>query len=84
VIATARAKPFEARRKVEREGVATESPVIFTKVQHRQVENDAHESWICEGPVCTRYSLDAQTFCGAIDAWNSRDYYQAVESLGRK
>ena len=54
------------------------------QVQHRQVENDAHESWICEVPVCTRYSLDAQNLCGAIDAWNSRDYYQAVESLGRK
>jgi hypothetical protein len=28
--------------------------------------------------------LMLKTFCGAIDAWNSRDYYQAVESLGRK
>src|ERR1700733_6038572 len=54
------------------------------QVQHQQVENDEHESWICEVPVCTRYSLDAQNLCGAIDAWNSRDYYQAVESLGRK
>jgi hypothetical protein len=60
-------------------------PKIPSKVQRQLVENYAHESWICELPIRTQKSLDAQNIIGrAIDAWNSRDYHQAVESLGRK
>jgi hypothetical protein len=40
------------------------APTISTKVQHRLVEHDAHESWICEVQICTQNSRDAQNMFG--------------------
>ena len=60
MIAAARAKPLGGAQECRAGRRCDLVASYIDQVQHRQVENDAHEFWICEVPVCTRYSLDDQ------------------------
>jgi hypothetical protein len=65
-MATARTKPFEMRRKIESRTLRFSAQTIFTKVQQWLIEDDAHEPWICQVPVCTQNLLDAHNILGAL------------------